>query len=521
MAQTRLMAPFAPVRWMLLALTLLIPTLPTVPGQAASLFDQGYPENQPVRIEDGPPQGFDPGSAAWQALPGLPNVRYTLFQEFILVALTGETPDVTMETLEGPDRLVLRLPAGDTKLPKPTAVQFPEHNLLTEIRAALADGTLTVVVETTVALPVQELADAPEGWRIFWFGTKFEIRTHKTVVPGISYLRRVMVDATGQRRVHIVRAEIKKSGFEPTVITAADANLKRAKVRTMMTSWGGLLGINGGYFDGAGRPQGLIIRDGQLVNKPVMERPCFVLNHEGVPAIGFLPVIGLCTGDTCQLQFDKVNGHYDGSDVVLLTPGHPARLSEDMKILDAWKVVIRDDTVVRVGFEPLTNAERQQRHVLLVPAAMAHQAGFQPGEKVLTKYMVGRNAYNIDLALQAGPMLVLDGQVRVSTQGDFPGDIRRGRAPRSAVGLTANGELLLVAVDGRSKIAAGATLTELAGYLVEAGAKVAMNLDGGSSTQLIVGEDCMTVNPAGEKPVANALVLIDTLGRYGRKDFYF
>lgn len=87
--------------------------------------------------------------------------------------------------------------------------------------------------------------------------------------------------------------------------------------------------------------------------------------------------------------------------------------------------------------------------------------------------------------------------------------------PRTAIGINQNGRYLyLVVVDGRQPFySAGATFAELADLLVEQGAYIAMSLDGGgSSTMVIEGEDGQPVIlnspidnliPNRERPVAN------------------
>ena len=87
--------------------------------------------------------------------------------------------------------------------------------------------------------------------------------------------------------------------------------------------------------------------------------------------------------------------------------------------------------------------------------------------------------------------------------------------PRTAIGINQNGRYLyLVVVDGRQPFySEGATFAELAELLVEQGAYIAMSLDGGgSSTMVIEGEDGQPVvlnspvdnyMPRRERPVAN------------------
>lgn len=87
--------------------------------------------------------------------------------------------------------------------------------------------------------------------------------------------------------------------------------------------------------------------------------------------------------------------------------------------------------------------------------------------------------------------------------------------PRTAIGINQNGRYLyLVVVDGRQPFySAGATFQELAELLVAQGAYLAMSLDGGGSSTLVIeGEDGQPVIlnspidnyiPGRERPVAN------------------
>jgi uncharacterized protein YigE (DUF2233 family) len=96
--------------------------------------------------------------------------------------------------------------------------------------------------------------------------------------------------------------------------------------------------------------------------------------------------------------------------------------------------------------------------------------------------------------LQAGPVLVTDGQPVVDPaadsegfrggSGQFDSDITDGRHPRAAIGYD-DTYVYGVVVDGRASSDAGMTLTELATYMTERlGVTAALNLDGGGSATL-------------------------------------
>jgi hypothetical protein len=85
------------------------------------------------------------------------------------------------------------------------------------------------------------------------------------------------------------------------------------------------------------------------------------------------------------------------------------------------------------------------------------------------------------------------------------------RNPRTLAGVTPDGNLLLVAVDGRRPgYSVGASFEESAGIMEALGAEEAVNLDGGGSTGMTVGERLVTrpSDATGERPIGDAVVLL-------------
>lgn len=93
-------------------------------------------------------------------------------------------------------------------------------------------------------------------------------------------------------------------------------------------------------------------------------------------------------------------------------------------------------------------------------------------------------------AVGSYPSLVTDGAVRLEPDKDS--DFFDGRHPRTAIGLTAAGHLLLVTVDGRGPHGAGMTLAALAQHMINLGAVQAVNLDGGGSTAMWIEGQSLT-----------------------------
>ena len=115
-------------------------------------------------------------------------------------------------------------------------------------------------------------------------------------------------------------------------------------------------------------------------------------------------------------------------------------------------------------------------------------SGLKTGSKVKIFQSLGATWDRAVHAVGAGPCLVKDGQIYVTTVNEeFGSDVAGGRAPRTAIGVDSAGKALLVVVDGRRRTSLGLTLYELAQFMLELGAVDAMNLDGGGSSEMIVG----------------------------------
>ena len=117
---------------------------------------------------------------------------------------------------------------------------------------------------------------------------------------------------------------------------------------------------------------------------------------------------------------------------------------------------------------------------------------------------------NVKHIISGGPYLVRNSEVFVDMTAQKLGAIG-GRNPRSAIGYTADNNLILVAVDGREGSSIGMTLMELASFMQSIGCSNAMNLDGGGSTVMYVnGQVVNKPQMKGGIPLSNAIILSQT-----------
>lgn len=114
--------------------------------------------------------------------------------------------------------------------------------------------------------------------------------------------------------------------------------------------------------------------------------------------------------------------------------------------------------------------------------------------------------------LSFGPAIVEDGtavdgidQVEIDT--NIGNHSIQGEQPRTAIGVTADGHILIVVVDGRDPgYSRGVTLPELAELMTSLGAVTAYNLDGGGSSELwFNGEVVNQPSNGGERATSDIL----------------
>jgi hypothetical protein len=148
----------------------------------------------------------------------------------------------------------------------------------------------------------------------------------------------------------------------------------------------------------------------------------------------------------------------------------------------------------------------KDKKVFEVPEPVRNKAG-RPATRVPSDQW---RPWAVVDAVQAGPMLVQGGVVDVTDDEEvFFGTTIPLVHPRSAVGVTADGDVILLVVDGRQPRSRGVDLSELALILHSLGCVEALNLDGGGSSALVVNGERLNL-PCGEpkeREVASALVV--------------
>ena len=126
-------------------------------------------------------------------------------------------------------------------------------------------------------------------------------------------------------------------------------------------------------------------------------------------------------------------------------------------------------------------------------------------------YLYNFYEWKMRTAVGGGPVLLQNGEIKITNEEElkFAGKAINDKHPRTAMGYTKDGKLIILVIEGRNKNAGGATLQQEAQIFKDLGCWEALNLDGGgSSCMLVNGKE--TIKPSdvtGQRPVPAVFII--------------
>ena len=276
----------------------------------------------------------------------------------------------------------------------------------------------------------------------------------------------------------------------------------RRTVKNFVKNLGAAAGINGTFFGAGGTPLGVLIINGQLVSSPIYNRTALIVNKDGSAKIAPVRMEGylkLQNGRT--LGFSGINQPVAHDQIIVYTPYYQTTDPSGA----STNIVVENDVV-----SGITHGEtRVPGNGFIVSAngvaGEAIKSEFKIGDTVKWFFMTAPAFDNIKHVIGGGPRLVYKGLPNVTAvEENFRRDVARGRAARTAVGITRNGDLILAVVE-KNTTSIGATLDELASLMVKLGAYEALNFDGGGSSAMVINDTL--VNRNSPRAVSNAIVV--------------
>jgi len=114
-------------------------------------------------------------------------------------------------------------------------------------------------------------------------------------------------------------------------------------------------------------------------------------------------------------------------------------------------------------------------------------------------------------AIGGGPVLLQNGEIKITNNEElkFAGRAINDKHPRTAMGYTKDGKVIILVIEGRNAVAHGATLGQEAQILKDLDCWEALNLDGGGSSCMLVNgkETIKTSDKEGQRPIPAVFII--------------
>ena len=413
------------------------------------------------------------------------------------------------------------------------------------LSAAAVFGLLATGLSTADAVPMHEQVTA-QGLPI-GDADLVETRTDRTLARGVTLTRIVRgTDPAPADQINTTP----RGPWVVNVLTidprTADGHLKATygpdlarveKTSDLVTSAGALAGVNASFFTFTANPQypgdpvGLGLFDGKLLSEPLADptEANLVIDAKSNRVVtGHLRWTGTVrnrlTGAELPLEFlnhppvipaacatlpDQTTCTVPG-DVVRFTPEFAAATPSGAGVevvLDRRGCVVRTSTT---------------RGTTLSPSQTSLQA---TGQDTVALLELAKGCLRTDLAvsdedgrkvpLRSG-LYGVTGRYQLTRNGEIVVPAGTGsffdRNPRTIAGTTRGGKIVLATIDGRQTTSVGTTMDETAAVAKALGLYDAINLDGGGSTAMALGDGTVVNHPSStggaERAVGDAVVFV-------------
>jgi Phosphodiester glycosidase len=370
--------------------------------------------------------------------------------------------------------------------------------------------------------------------------------TTQTLAPGLTLTK--IADPTGPQHIFVLTIDPTQS-LSVTPTLAGSTMGDYAQTSQIASAHNALAGINGDFTVDPGHPLHSFAQHGSLrqfgsagtafglsddlANKYIdNRRPTATLQNRTTMAK--LPISQLNSGRPSNGDVVAYTTYGTGGGIKPQPGGCSARLKTPSKLhwgTTAQVGVYRDWVVDKVACQPGAMLVKSGTMVL-----SAGQSG--PGARAI-QALKRRGIVRVSWSLGwTGVAQTVGGMPEIVTNGKVTapppncGSYFCSANPRTGIGITKTGKILLVIADGRqvnrrgmADWAAGFTLRQFADEMISLGAKYAVNLDGGGGSTMWVQGQGVINRPSdgceyhsypsclsGERPVTNTLLVMNGAG---------
>lgn len=357
--------------------------------------------------------------------------------------------------------------------------------------------------------------------------------TVKPQIDPVKYEHRTETINGLKQEINILEVNPAVAGVRIQPVLSYDLIYGFEKLSDMSSRKNAYAAINCGFFHEFGLPAGMVVIDGEMFCASTGRYPVFMMEKgkasleeitsklaieytreavgesaDAAMKVDSAKVDGLKLINTGSFPVDIYNFPASGREIAVYTPYYGKTNRADRKNITA---TIVNGTVEKIAFYPGETGIPSEGMLVSFFDTQKYtgiETPLRVGDAVRLEHLpvVRENAD----AYECGCWLVRDGKPAAPEKDPWIG-VLTNRDPRTAIGIKADGSVLLVTVDGRQPgFSAGFTGAELADYLIGLGAYEAAMLDGGASTEMIV-EGRLVSRPSfkgEERPLAGGILVL-------------
>ena len=357
------------------------------------------------------------------------------------------------------------------------------------------------------------------GAETVYGATQYEMKTEKTVTRGVTYEKNSRMTDAGVQNIHVMKVDLTESTLEIKEVESKGGYGLKETVKKMLTDNGAVAGVNADFFGLSGSysaPFGPVVKDGEVIsagttlNKTEGQYAAFFMDEKGNPFFDYFTMTAKFGNEKKMLELSGMNKFAS-----LVFPAYLDRnamndtASLDKRFEKLVKFVVEDDEIKYISQEGENVTVPADGYVIVMSADYRKNAApmFEVGDEVILDVNSSVDLDEMELAFGGGGKLLVDGKIVEANS-----KVAAGRQPRTAFGVSKDGNTaIFMVVDGRGE-SIGATHWELGLLMQEYGAYEAMHLDGGGSSTMVAktAEDGAmtvqnTVSEGSERKVINAV----------------
>lgn len=339
--------------------------------------------------------------------------------------------------------------------------------------------------------------------------------------PGLRYTR--ILDRVGPKRIKVLK--VNPSVLTMDVELARDRLPGRETTSSMAERRNAVAAVNGTFGLPWGRPVGLFAEDSTLQASPLVWGNAFAMSSDrtstfiGHPGLSVSvdggeegPVFGVARWNTSEPHGRRVSGYTPAGGRFARPPSGACQARLAWTGVSTWSPdnagVERTYAVDKVRCGDRALRRKGETVVSAPPGTRGAKRilSLSWGQVVDLTWSIGWPGV-LD-AIAGNPVLVADGRNIGYTCSTY---FCRAN-PRTGIGVTPKGRILLVTVDGRQPgHSVGMTLREFGALFVSLNATSALNLDGGGSTTMVIDDEMVnrSSDPAGERDVSSSILILD------------